>query len=230
MTAPAPADLRVGVDLVAVEEVAASVDRFGDRYVHRIFTPHEIACCRRPSGHGTVARYSTESLAARFAAKEAVIKVLRPVGAQPDWRSIELHRTPGGWCEIRLSGAAEALAVAAGIDELSVSLSHETTMAAAVVVGWSTTTGQGSPMTVDETIRQVLVDHGRLAVPVESLADDTDLFGAGMTSHASVNVMLALEDAFDFEFPEKMLKKSTFESIAAIRAGVARDGGRVTGR
>ena len=75
-------------------------------------------------------------------------------------------------------------------------------------------------MTVDETIRQVLADHGRLAVPVDTLADDTDLFGAGMTSHASVSVMLALEDAFDFEFSEEMLKKSTFESIDAIRAGV----------
>jgi len=76
-------------------------------------------------------------------------------------------------------------------------------------------------MSIDETIRQVLTDHGRLAVPVETLADDTDLFGAGMTSHASVNVMLALEDAFDFEFTESMLKKSTFESISSIRDGVA---------
>ncbi len=75
-------------------------------------------------------------------------------------------------------------------------------------------------MTVEETIREVLGDHGRLAVPIESLGDDTDLFGAGMTSHASVNVMLALEDAFDFEFPESMLKKSTFESIDAIRSAV----------
>jgi len=74
--------------------------------------------------------------------------------------------------------------------------------------------------TVDGTIREVLGDHGRLAVPVETLTDDTDLFGAGMTSHASVNVMLALEDAFDFEFSEKMLKKSTFESIGSIRAAV----------
>jgi acyl carrier protein len=75
-------------------------------------------------------------------------------------------------------------------------------------------------MTVDDTIRGVLTDHARLAVPVESLADDTDLFGAGMTSHASVNVMLALEDAFDFEFSEKMLKKATFESIGSIRTAV----------
>ncbi len=73
---------------------------------------------------------------------------------------------------------------------------------------------------VDETIRGVLAEHGRLAVPIESLADDADLFGAGMTSHASVNVMLAIEDAFDFEFSEQMLKKSTFESVASIRAAV----------
>ncbi len=102
-------------------------------------------------------------------------------------------------------------------------------MAAAVVVGRCASTRPGRGMTVDETIRQVLAEHGRLAVPIESLADDADLFGAGMTSHASVNVMLALEDAFDFEFSEKMLKKSTFESIAAIRAAVPRDDGGVNG-
>ncbi len=73
---------------------------------------------------------------------------------------------------------------------------------------------------MDETIRLVLTEHGRLAVDASSIDENTDLFAAGMTSHASVNVMLALEDAFDIEFSEKMLKKSTFESIAAIRAGV----------
>jgi acyl carrier protein len=73
---------------------------------------------------------------------------------------------------------------------------------------------------MDETIRSVLAEHGRLAVDVSAIDDSTDLFASGMTSHASVNVMLALEDAFDIEFSENMLKKSTFESIAAIRAGV----------
>jgi acyl carrier protein len=75
-------------------------------------------------------------------------------------------------------------------------------------------------MTMDETIRDVLTEHGRLAVDAGSIEENTDLFASGMTSHASVNVMLALEDAFDIEFSEKMLRKSTFESIAAIRAGV----------
>ena len=73
---------------------------------------------------------------------------------------------------------------------------------------------------MEETIRLVLAEHGRLAVDPNSIDEHADLFDAGMTSHASVNVMLALEEAFDFEFPESMLKKSTFESIAAIRAGV----------
>ncbi len=73
---------------------------------------------------------------------------------------------------------------------------------------------------MDETIRTVLAEHGRLATDATTIDDNADLFSAGMTSHASVNVMLALEDAFDIEFSERMLKKSTFESIAAIRAGV----------
>jgi acyl carrier protein len=73
---------------------------------------------------------------------------------------------------------------------------------------------------MEETIRTILVENARLAVDIDSITDDTDLFGAGMTSHASVNVMLALEDAFEIEFPESMLKKSTFESVSAIRAGV----------
>jgi acyl carrier protein len=74
---------------------------------------------------------------------------------------------------------------------------------------------------MDETIREVLGEHGHLVVDAGSINEDDDLFAAGMTSHASVNVMLALEDAFDIEFPESMLKKSTFESIAAIRTGIS---------
>ena len=73
---------------------------------------------------------------------------------------------------------------------------------------------------MDETIRRFWPNMAGSAVDAGSIDENTDLFEAGMTSHASVNVMLALEDAFDIEFPESMLKKSTFESIAAIRAGL----------
>jgi acyl carrier protein len=71
-------------------------------------------------------------------------------------------------------------------------------------------------MTVQEQIRAVLAEHAKLPVDVGSLSDGADLFQAGMTSHASVNVMLALEDTFDVEFPEAMLRKGTFESVTAI--------------
>jgi len=71
-----------------------------------------------------------------------------------------------------------------------------------------------------EEIRRVLRDHARLPVDVDSLDDQADLFRAGMSSHASVNVMLALEDAFDIEFPDSMLKRSVFESVAGIDAAV----------
>jgi acyl carrier protein len=70
---------------------------------------------------------------------------------------------------------------------------------------------------VDATIREVLEAHGRLPISVQSLQETDDLFDNGLTSHASVNVMLALEDTYDFEFPDELLVKSTFESIAAIR-------------
>jgi acyl carrier protein len=69
---------------------------------------------------------------------------------------------------------------------------------------------------VSSTVREIVAEHGRLSVDVDSLSDGDSLYEAGMTSHASVNVMLALEDAFDVEFPDEMLKRSVFESVASI--------------
>jgi len=69
-------------------------------------------------------------------------------------------------------------------------------------------------------IRRVLSEHARLPVEVDTLSDEADLFAAGMSSHASVNLMLALEDAFDLEFPDRMLTRSVFESITAIDAAI----------
>ena len=70
---------------------------------------------------------------------------------------------------------------------------------------------------MEEEIRRGLAEQGRLPVEASTLDEHADLYQSGLTSHASVNVMLALEDAFDVEFPDAMLRKSTFESIAAIR-------------
>lgn len=74
---------------------------------------------------------------------------------------------------------------------------------------------------VEETVRSVL-DQLALLPNVPTLSPDIDLYEAGMTSHASVKFMLALEDAFDLEFPDDMLKRETFSSIAVIRDSIQR--------
>jgi acyl carrier protein len=73
----------------------------------------------------------------------------------------------------------------------------------------------------EATIREVLEANGRLPVSALALGDDDDLYQNGLTSHASVNVMLALENAFDVEFPDALLRRDTFKSVAAIRAALA---------
>jgi acyl carrier protein len=73
---------------------------------------------------------------------------------------------------------------------------------------------------MDDEIREILRDNGRLQQDVGLLDAGSDLYRAGMTSHATVDVMLALETAFDVEFADRMLRRSTFESIATIRAAL----------
>jgi acyl carrier protein len=80
--------------------------------------------------------------------------------------------------------------------------------------------GPREPRPMNHEIRTILQEHGRLSVDLATLEDDSDLYQAGMTSHASVNVMLALEGKFDIEFPDRMLKRGVFGSIASIRAAI----------
>jgi holo-[acyl-carrier protein] synthase len=120
--------LVVGIDLVDVRQVAESLERFGDRYVTRLFTAAEASYGRAEPAA------AAERLAARFAAKEATVKVLRPEGEWPDWRSIEVRRASGGWCELALSGRAAELAAAAGLSDFALSLSHDGHYATAVVI------------------------------------------------------------------------------------------------
>jgi holo-[acyl-carrier protein] synthase len=124
-------EVSVGVDLVDIAEVARSIKHFGDRYLRRVYTEHEISCCKGPP------EVVASSLAARFAAKEATLKVLRPDGARPDWRSIEVVRLPSGACKIRLRGLAAKLAMERGLGPLALSMTHEAGLAAAVVVSGS---------------------------------------------------------------------------------------------
>jgi acyl carrier protein len=73
---------------------------------------------------------------------------------------------------------------------------------------------------IDQKIRTVLKDHARLSKDAMTLGENEDIYQAGMTSHASVNVMLGLEGAFDVEFPDHMLKRNVFNSIASIRGAL----------
>jgi acyl carrier protein len=72
-------------------------------------------------------------------------------------------------------------------------------------------------MSIDSTIRDILRDHARLNADPDSLSDDSDLYRAGLTSHNSISLMLAIEDAFDLELPATAMRKSTFASMSAIR-------------
>ena len=157
------------------------------------------------------------------------MKVLRPVDARPDWRAIEVRRDPGGWCEISLS-AGRGHGPEAEIGSLSVSMSHEGGIANAVVVAMMLEARRARcrskrcrrrTTVMQDRVREVVAEHGRLAVDVGTLSDDDDLYRAGLTSHASVNLMLALEDAFDVEFPDHLLRRQTFESVASICEGLA---------
>lgn len=71
-----------------------------------------------------------------------------------------------------------------------------------------------------EKIREIVKNHAGLGMGIESLDDSSDLYSAGMTSHSSVNLMLALENEFEMEFPPELLNRSVFESIDSIAAAI----------
>ncbi|MCX6105491.1 MAG: holo-ACP synthase [Proteobacteria bacterium] len=121
----------VGSDIVWVPDIRASVEQFGERYLKFIFTEKEIANCTRNKEE-----ISCWGLAARFAAKEATMKMLRPNRDQLlPWRSIEVVQSPNGAVNIKLHAPASRMAGAAGIDQITLSMSHERDYATAVVVG-----------------------------------------------------------------------------------------------
>lgn len=117
---------RIGCDVVNVVDVSRSIDLFGSRYLERTFTARELEIC---SGAARDQR-----LAARFAAKEAVVKVLRPADAAIPWNSIEITRELWGGCGVELFGEAAKLAVAQDLQDFQVSISHEADVAIAMVI------------------------------------------------------------------------------------------------
>jgi holo-[acyl-carrier protein] synthase len=125
----------VGLDVVRVAEVLAALDRFGERYVQRVYTPREAAYCLAGTADVTARRF-----AARFAAKEAAVKALAPSSRWTDWRTIEVRRRPSGACALVLHGEAAALAAQRGIERLALSMSHDGDLAVACVVALRTPT------------------------------------------------------------------------------------------
>lgn len=124
--------VRVGSDVQDIAEVAEALRTNGERYLDRVFTAHEIDCC---GGRSAPVEVMAPGLAARFAAKEATIKVLRPVGDAPGFTEIEVRRQAGGWTDLELTGTATTVADEAGLTDLSLSFSHASGIAVATVVG-----------------------------------------------------------------------------------------------
>jgi holo-[acyl-carrier protein] synthase len=121
--------VRVGTDLVEVAEVAAAVaSPRARRYLELVYTDRERRDCTTREGVDPI------RLAARFAAKEAALKALGTGAAELGWRSVEVVRGPGGEPSLRLDERAAAVARSRGLRHFAVSLTHESSYAAAVVV------------------------------------------------------------------------------------------------
>ena len=116
--------VRVGIDLVTVEEVQAAIAEHGERYLTRVYTERELRESRSEPGR----------LAARFAAKEATMKALGRGDEGFGWRSIAVATGEDGQPAIELTGTVRALAAQRGVSNLAVSLTHQPGCAAAVVV------------------------------------------------------------------------------------------------
>lgn len=120
--------LGLGTDLIEIVRVQASLERFGERFMARVFTVEEIGYCLQK-------RQSAESFAVRFAAKEAGAKALGTgISRGVSWKEIEVRRLPGQRPTLHWSGRAAELALAMGVVRTSLSLTHGRDAAIAVVL------------------------------------------------------------------------------------------------
>jgi len=118
----------IGTDMIEIARIERSVARFGEAFLKRVFTPGEVAYCQTKKNSG-------ESLAARFAAKEAGAKALGTgISRGVSWREFEVKRKPGQRPELFLSGRAAEIAAGLGIQRLSLSLTHSRELSMAVVI------------------------------------------------------------------------------------------------
>jgi holo-[acyl-carrier protein] synthase len=120
--------LGTGIDMVEIQRIARSIERYGTRFLTRVFTPSEISYCQRK-------RAFAESFAARFAAKEAGAKALG-TGIQHGvtWTELEVRRLPGQRPTLYLSGRADKIAASLGVRHISLSITHTAALATASVV------------------------------------------------------------------------------------------------
>lgn len=119
--------LKTGVDLLEIKRIARILERHGERFLHRIYTPNEIEQSKK----------KVPELAVRFAAKEAASKALGTGIGIISWKDVEVYSHPSGEPHLRLHGSALRIAQARGLKTWAVSLSHTSEMAIAVVVGYS---------------------------------------------------------------------------------------------
>lgn len=120
--------LATGVDLIEVKRIARSIERYGDRFLGRIYSEREIDYCRR-------GRNSAERYAARFAAKEAGAKALGTgMNFGVFWRDLEVTRAPAGSPNLQLWGVAADVARRLGVKTIALSLTHTSDSAIAVVI------------------------------------------------------------------------------------------------
>ena len=117
-------NLRTGVDLIELERIERAIRHYGARFLERVFTPRELAEVGE----------NTASLAARFAAKEAVAKALGTGIGDVGWQEIEILRGPARQPNLHLSGRAAALADQLALNTWSLSLTHSQSQAIALVV------------------------------------------------------------------------------------------------
>lgn len=117
-----------GIDLVEIARIQQSVDRFGQRFLSRVYTGTELAYCLRK-------RMAAESLAARFAAKEAGAKALGTgISRGVNWLEIEVTREPGGRPALQFRGRAAEIAARLGVVYIALSLTHTRDLAMASVL------------------------------------------------------------------------------------------------
>lgn len=117
-----------GVDICEVARIGQSIERFGQRFLERVFTPDEIRYCQSKKN-------SIERFAARFAAKEAATKALGTgINLGVSWTSIEVSHAPGGRPILRLTGNSALIAEKLGAKRISLSMTHTETIAMATVI------------------------------------------------------------------------------------------------